>query len=119
MANNVTYQRMKDTMMALINTKKENNQVVRVLMNASKPSFGDLQSDLVFFNDLELNEAQKEAVRFVLSANQVALIHGPPGTGKTFTCIEVIQQLVKRGDRVLVCGPSNLSVGKFILVIFR
>jgi DNA polymerase alpha-associated DNA helicase A len=114
MANNITYQRMKDTMMNLIN--RENHQVVRILMNASKPTFGDLVSDLVFFNDSELNKAQKEAVRFSLSANEVALIHGPPGTGKTFTCIEVIQQLVKRGDRVLVCGPSNLSVGMIISI---
>ena len=80
-------------------------------MNDYKPTFGDLQSDLLYFNEDELNQAQKDAVKFALSANQVALIHGPPGTGKTFTCIEVILQLVKRGDRVLVCGPSNLSVG--------
>ena len=79
-------------------------------MNRSKPSFDDLK-DLEFFNHEELNDSQKEAVKFVLSAHQVAMIHGPPGTGKTFTCIEVILQLVKRGDRVLVCGPSNLSVG--------
>lgn len=111
MANNITYQRMKDAMMTLMNTKNENNDIVRVLLNDYKPTFGDIQSDLVFFNNAELNEAQKDAVKFVLSANQVALIHGPPGTGKTFTCIEVILQLVKRGDRVLVCGPSNLSVG--------
>jgi len=78
-------------------------------MNKTKPKFDDLQN-LEFYNQ-SLNDAQKEAVKFALSAHHVAMIHGPPGTGKTYTCIEVILQLVKREDRVLVCGPSNLSVG--------
>lgn len=61
-----------------------------------------------------LNESQRDAVRFALAAREVALIHGPPGTGKTHTLVEVILQLVRRGQRVLVCGPSNIAVDNIV-----
>lgn len=60
--------------------------------------------------DSGLNAEQIEAVRFCLSARTAAVIHGPPGTGKTTTVVELIRQAVRRGDRVLVCAPSNLAV---------
>ncbi|KAJ1562083.1 hypothetical protein HK405_016075 [Cladochytrium tenue] len=78
---------------------------------ASKPAFNDGPKieDLKFFSNL--NGSQHEAVRFALSARHVALIHGPPGTGKSHTIVELVRQLVLRdGERVLVCGPSNVSV---------
>ncbi|EAU31317.1 conserved hypothetical protein [Aspergillus terreus NIH2624] len=68
----------------------------------------------VDFEDETLNDSQKEAIRFALAAPDVALIHGPPGTGKTHTLIELIVQLVRRGQRVLVCGPSNISVDNIV-----
>ena len=93
----------------------ENHPLIRVLLNLSKPLYDDsLKLRDITFYDESLNDSQKEAVRFALSASHLALIHGPPGTGKTFTCVEVIRQLVKRGDRVLVCGPSNLSVDNLV-----
>lgn len=57
-----------------------------------------------------LNEAQQEAVDLVLSDVPVALVHGPPGTGKTTTLVEAAKQLVARGEKVLVCAPSNAAV---------
>ena len=54
---------------------------------------------------------RRGAVRNCVRARQLALIHGPPGTGKTATLVEVIRQLKKR---LLVCGPSNLSVDNLI-----
>ena len=42
------------------------------------------------------------------------MIHGPPGTGKTYTLIELIRQLVHQNQRVLVCGPSNISVDNIV-----
>lgn len=63
------------------------------------------------FLDPSLNPAQRTAVSDALSAPLVSLIHGPPGTGKTQTLVELIRQLAKRGERVLVCSASNAAVG--------
>ncbi|CAE6428981.1 unnamed protein product [Rhizoctonia solani] len=69
-------------------------------------------SDNLTLMDSYLNDSQKEAVKFALDSPEIALIHGPPGTGKTQTLVEIIRQLVQQGKRVLVCGASNLAVGK-------
>lgn len=62
------------------------------------------------FLDPSLNESQRQAVTFALAASDLALIHGPPGTGKTTTLVELIRQAVRRGEKVLTCAPSNLAV---------
>jgi superfamily I DNA and/or RNA helicase len=61
-----------------------------------------------------LNPPQQDAVRFALSAQEVAILHGPPGTGKTTTLAEVIYQAVQQGDRVLACAPSNTAVDNLL-----
>ncbi|RMX86591.1 hypothetical protein D0867_15749, partial [Hortaea werneckii] len=68
----------------------------------------------VQWNDPSLNDSQKEAIRFTLASREVSLIHGPPGTGKTHTLIELILQLLARDQRILVCGPSNISVDNIV-----
>lgn len=62
----------------------------------------------------ELNPPQQAAVRFALSARDVAIIHGPPGTGKTTTLSEIIYQAVQMGQRVLACAPSNTAVDNLL-----
>ena len=57
-----------------------------------------------------LNESQKDAVSKVLSAQDFAIIHGPPGTGKTTTLVEAIKEVLKKEAQVLVCAPSNAAV---------
>ena len=68
----------------------------------------------ISWNDPYLNDSQKSAIRFALATREIALIHGPPGTGKTYTIIELILQLLARNQRVLVCGPSNISVDNIV-----
>lgn len=62
----------------------------------------------------ELNPPQRDAVAFALLADDVAIIHGPPGTGKTTTLAEVIAQAVERGERVLACAASNTAVDNLL-----
>lgn len=83
-----------------------------VLLGDVPPSFAS--SPPLTPSDVSLNESQREAVRFALSAQDVAVIHGPPGTGKTTTLVELIRQAVRRGDKVLVCAPSNLAVDNLL-----
>ena len=67
-----------------------------------------------FFNE-QLDHSQKEAVEFALKQPTLAIVHGPPGTGKTTTLVEIIHQLVLRYRmRVLVCGPSNVAVDNLL-----
>ena len=57
-----------------------------------------------------LNDMQRQAVQFALAGRDVALIHGPPGTGKTTAVVELIRRAIRRGEKVLACAPSNLAV---------
>ncbi|MGO9110500.1 MAG: IGHMBP2 family helicase [Thermoguttaceae bacterium] len=79
-----------------------------VLLGQRQPEFGVDRA--VGALDRSLNEVQLDAVQFALSARDVGLIHGPPGTGKTTTVVEVIRQAIRRGRKVLACAPSNLAV---------
>lgn len=54
------------------------------------------------FVNASLNLSQQRAVLFALSRRDVAIIHGPPGTGKTTTVIEIILQSIKQGSKVPV-----------------
>lgn len=57
-----------------------------------------------------LNPAQERAVNEVLWAKNVAVVHGPPGTGKTTTLVEAINETLMRESQVLVCAQSNMAV---------
>ena len=61
-----------------------------------------------------LDQSQRAAVSHALAAEDVAIIHGPPGTGKTTTVVELIRQAIRRGERVLACAPSNLAVDNML-----
>ena len=57
-----------------------------------------------------LNSTQEEAVNKVMHAKDVAIVHGPPGTGKTTTLVESIYETLHRENQVLVCAQSNMAV---------
>lgn len=57
-----------------------------------------------------LNHSQEMAVNKVLRAKDVAIVHGPPGTGKTTTLVEAIYETLHRENQVLVCAQSNMAV---------
>lgn len=57
-----------------------------------------------------LNQSQERAVNQVLSAREVAVVHGPPGTGKTTTLVEAVFETLRRENQVMVCAQSNTAV---------
>ena len=57
-----------------------------------------------------LNPTQEHAVNEVLLAKDVAIVHGPPGTGKTTTLVEAIFETLRRENQVMVCAQSNMAV---------
>jgi ATP-dependent RNA/DNA helicase IGHMBP2 len=83
-----------------------------VLLGQTTPEFNN-DADFIPL-DTGLNDSQREAVRLALSASYFAVVHGPPGTGKTTTLVELIRQAVRRGEKVLVCAPSNLAVDNLL-----
>ena len=60
--------------------------------------------------DVALDDRQRAAVDGGLRSGDIALVWGPPGTGKTRTLVEIVRQRVARGERVLCCAPSNTAV---------
>lgn len=82
-----------------------------LLIEQKLPMF---DSPIVLEPSPRLNASQWDAVRFALSARDLAIIHGPPGTGKTTTVAELIRQSVLRGQRVLACAPSNTGVDNLL-----
>jgi superfamily I DNA and/or RNA helicase len=89
----------------------------RVLLGEIPPTFNPATEITPL--DCSLNDTQLESVRFALSAADVAIIHGPPGTGKTTTVVEVIRQAVRRGEKVLSCAPSNMGVDNLLERLVR
>ncbi|KAL8942875.1 MAG: hypothetical protein Q9216_001418 [Gyalolechia sp. 2 TL-2023] len=122
LANDVTYKRMNWTMDKLKKMEeKDYPTLMRVLFGLDSPTpisqdLDDLSEEIrsLDFVDPTLNDSQRDAVKFALASREVALVHGPPGTGKTYTLIELILQLAKRSKRILVCGPSNISVDNIV-----
>jgi DNA replication ATP-dependent helicase Dna2 len=80
-----------------------------VLFERREPAFADVSATFV-----DNNEAQDEAVRLAVGAEDCALVHGPPGTGKTYTLARIVRALVERGDRVLLSAFTNRAVDNAI-----
>ena len=122
LANTATYDRMERTLYRLARLLSPSSpsppDLVQVLFNLRQPTFTPLSTEKrasIQFLEPNLNDSQKEAVHFaVYEADHVALIHGPPGTGKTSTLVECIRHLVAMDKRVLVCAASNLAVDNLL-----
>ncbi|MFT5299442.1 MAG: ATP-dependent RNA/DNA helicase IGHMBP2 [Mariniblastus sp.] len=111
-ADEVTRQRQLSAIMVVKDSRGRLGHLRSVMMGEKQPGFSERELDLEF--QTHLNDSQQDAVRFALSAEDVAILHGPPGTGKTTTVVELIIQAIGRGERVLACAPSNTAVDNLL-----
>jgi len=89
-----------------------------VLLGLRKPLLGDpVPCDKREFLNPNLNDSQKKAVAVALEALDVALVHGPPGTGKTTVLVEIIRQARREGKALLVTAPSNAACDHLVACI--
>ena len=102
-----TYKLMFDALDRVINAKGNRLAYLRDLF-ASRQKAETFSFDPIPFP--WLNPAQEQAVNNVLRAKDVAIVHGPPGTGKTTTLVEAIYETLRRENQVLVCAQSNMAV---------
>lgn len=102
-----TYRLMFEALDRVINAKGNRLAYLRDLF-ASRQKAETFSFDPIRFP--WLNPAQEQAVNNVLSAKDVAIVHGPPGTGKTTTLVEAIYETLRRENQVLVCAQSNMAV---------
>jgi superfamily I DNA and/or RNA helicase len=90
--------------------KAKNNRLAQlreVLLGFETASFTSLKEKKSFD---KLNDSQNRSLTSILEADDVSIIHGPPGTGKTTTLVKAIQEVLKNEKQVLVCAPSNTAV---------
>lgn len=116
LANEATYKRQKQVMERLgsLSNRENSYNLAQVLIGESPPRFKNTGKTIEFCNE-SLNSGQQQAVSFALDkCLDVSVIHGPPGTGKTTTIIEIILQAVKRGIKVLATAPSNIAVDNLV-----
>ncbi|MDY6764970.1 MAG: IGHMBP2 family helicase, partial [Halobacteria archaeon] len=111
--NDITYQRMQDALEQLPGADGVLEEIRDVIVGTDSPSLPEPASIDSWYNS-DLNSSQREAVRRAVNADEFHLVHGPPGTGKTTTAIEVIQQCIKRGDSVLATAASNTAVDNMV-----
>jgi ATP-dependent RNA/DNA helicase IGHMBP2 len=106
--NEVTWQRLKTAVAAMAARDRGQQRRVRdVLLGAAAPAFEKRQD---FEPSRPLNPEQKDAVAFALSATDFALVHGPPGTGKSHVLAEVAVQAAAKGNKILCTAASNAAV---------
>ncbi|XP_073317923.1 uncharacterized protein [Primulina huaijiensis] len=114
-ANEVTYRRMKDTLIQLSKgvQKGPAADLVPVLFGERPPTVSKKDIEFTLLNS-NLDSSQKDAISKALSSKDLFLLHGPPGTGKTTTVVEIILQEVKRGSKILACAASNIAVDNIV-----
>lgn len=111
-ADEIARQRQRSALLKARSSERGRLAVLkRRLLGKEEPGFR-IEHDFTAFS--QLDESQCAAVRFALSSEDLAIIHGPPGTGKTTTIVELIRQSIRRGERVLACAPSNLAVDNLL-----
>ncbi|HRY30177.1 MAG TPA: AAA domain-containing protein [Elusimicrobiota bacterium] len=112
LGSDATYQRMRRALEHVRGAGGRLGALRDIFLGWKAPQSG-AAGESAFFNP-RLNAWQKDAVRRALAAKHVAVVHGPPGTGKTTVLVEFVRQAVRDGDRVLASAPSNVAVDNML-----
>jgi len=103
-----TYQEMEKALMRVMEAKGDRLAELREVLLGHQPAvFDDLRHPVEIPS---LNESQNKAVNEILATRSVAVVHGPPGTGKTTTLVQAVRLLCQEESTVLVTAPSNTAV---------
>ncbi len=102
-----TYKEMQKAINTVITSEDKNIiRLKNILLGDAEAEFTEKYQIIL----PQLNESQNKALNLIESAQDVAIIHGPPGTGKTTTIIQSIIQTLKHENQILVAAPSNAAV---------
>jgi ATP-dependent RNA/DNA helicase IGHMBP2 len=112
LGSDATYRRMRHALESARNAKGRLAELRDILLGRKPAEFQEPEP--VEFLNPNLNPYQQDAVRSALASRDVALVHGPPGTGKTTVLVEIIRQMARRGERVLASAPSNVAVDNIL-----
>ena len=108
-------QRTTTIMKTVLNNLENNKELFKLFEQLhgdaiNKKTPDDIKPVSLSFNNKNLNLSQQQAVAATTQNEQITIVHGPPGTGKTTTLVEAIVQLIKSGEKILVSAPSNTAV---------
>lgn len=109
-ANDITFRRMEDNLKHL---SLKGKNALEYILNERDPK-KNRDTPYISYIDENLNESQKSAIENSLSCENFFLIHGPFGTGKTRTLVELISQETRQGHKVLATAESNAAVDNIL-----
>ena len=114
--NDITYQRQLEAVERIRDADGRLAELRDVIVGAADPA-DPAEEEPEWWYDPALNESQRRAVRRALGAPDLFLVHGPPGTGKTTTALEIVRQHAGRGRSVLATAASNVAVDNLVEIL--